>query len=291
MLHQALVRHLSVFIIYAAILALRPTDAAAIKVAPQLVFIPSGAKGGELILRNADQNAVEVTVEILFGYETANDQGKVNAFYPKDASMQERSAAAWVRAYPKKMRLNPSQEQVVRFLIRRPRNLPAGEYWARASVMAVPILPPPKTPPDHPDKLQIQLGVTADQRVPIFVRHGEVSASPKIREVKPRITSDSSGKSVELLYKVETHGGGAFLGQARAQLLDSKGKILGETTKNLAVFETGFRNITVTVLADNLGPEKKLRTRLVTLTSHPGIQGKYLLPGTNDKWEQDLVFP
>jgi len=266
------------------------TDARAIQVAPTIVFVPSGVKSGELLLRNGTDGAVEVSVEILFGYEISDDQGKGKPYYPADDHLRDRSAASWIRAYPKKVRLKPKQEQTVRFLIRRPRDLAAGEYWARAAVKAVPILPPLKLSGEQ-SKPQFQLGVSTDQRVPIFVRHGDVSASAKILEVKPKITSDSSGRSVELLYKVATEGGGAFLGQTQAQLLGGQGQVLAEATRNLAVFEPGLRSITVVVLADKIGPEKKLRARLLTMTSHPAVESKYLLPGSNDKWEQDLVFP
>jgi P pilus assembly chaperone PapD len=264
---------------------LAPTSALAVKVAPQVVFIGDGSRGTELILLNDGNAAASVEVEVLYGYEVTNDDGKVDTVYPTSGPQMKRSAADWIRAYPKRLRVTPGQQQVIR-LFSRPRGKVAdGEYWARVAIISQPEAGPPKKAVDG--QLSMEVGITTRQIVPVFVRRGRVRATPSISQVRSSWTDADGKKALEILYFANAKGGGAFLGRVRGAL-SSGGRSVGEATKTLAVFEPGWRKMIIPVAAMPAGP---LELRIETLHEHPAIEAKDLLPGDAAVWEDAVSGP
>jgi P pilus assembly chaperone PapD len=258
-----------------------PRAAHAVKVAPQVVFIDEQSRGTELLLLNTSDAGASVEIEIKFGYEVTDEAGTVGTVYPEKSA---RSAASWIRAYPKRLRIGPKQQQVVRLFARPGADAAEGEYWARVAITSQPEQGPAKKAEEG--KLAMEVGVTTKQIVPVFVRRGQPSATPKISKVRSKWIDGEKGKELEVLYFAEVSGGGAFLGQTKATLI-AEGKPLGEHTKTLAIFEPGWRRISIPVSATSA----KARLRLETVRNHPAIESKDLLPGENAVWDDAIGSP
>jgi len=124
----------------------------------------------------------------------------------EDGSLEEISAPepgqqfadAYVRFFPRQVMLGPKETQSVRMQVRKPANLPAGEYRSHLYFRAVP----------RSTEQGIIRGATADSSVsfelipifgmtiPVIIRHGELEASVSIGEVY--IAHDSTGSPTSI---------------------------------------------------------------------------------------------
>lgn len=267
----------------ASLLVGAPTSALALDVAPQVVIIDAKDQSGALLLRNGAASMVEVEVDVRFGFEVADADGKVRAHYPEVDVDDRRSASSFLRVYPRRSRLAPGEERVVRILARPPAELPSGEYWARASVRAVPVIPPST---DHEDRIRLQVGVTTEQRIPVFVRHGRAAATAHIQKAEWTIERRADQKVLAARYFVGLEGTGAFLGTVEGRVVLADGREIGVHTKNLAVFESGWRRIEVPFEGD-LPADARLE--LSTTREHPAVTSDDLLPGGVTQWSTALA--
>lgn len=84
-----------------------------------------------------------------------------------------------IRYSPRQVTLPPGQSQVVRLMLRRPRDLTNGEYRSHMLFQA---LPKPKNSieqleSDNADNIVIEITPLIGITIPVIVRHGELNAS------------------------------------------------------------------------------------------------------------------
>ncbi len=115
----------------AAALALLVTPALikAVYVTPHAVFIDHDVKSAQVNLGNPGDAAEEVTVALMFGYSETDSLGTPVIRYIEEPGPEYPSAAGWIRAFPRRVRIEPGDRQVVRLLATPPADLPDGEYW------------------------------------------------------------------------------------------------------------------------------------------------------------------
>lgn len=268
---------------FVAAVTLVSTNAWALDIAPQVLIIDAKDRSGALLLRNGAEAMVEVQVDVRFGFEVADEDGNVQAHYPAQPTDDHRSAAPFLRVYPRRARLAPGEERVVRILARTPSDLPQGEYWARASIRAVPVMPPSVEPSD---RVRLQVGVTTEQRIPVFVRHGRAAATAHIQDVSWEVEKRHGRDFLVARYFVGLEGSGAFLGTVHARVKRADGELVGLRDKNLAVFESGWRRVEIPL--ESL-PGKGARLELSTERRHPAITNDDLLPGGVTRWSAALA--
>jgi len=114
-----------------AALALSPVFLEAILVAPHAVFMDHRSRTGQVFLVNTGDAPEEVSIELKYGYPATDSTGTVFIRLIDQPDSTEPSAAAWIKAYPRRAVLAPGQRQVVRLLATPPAGLPDGEYWSR----------------------------------------------------------------------------------------------------------------------------------------------------------------
>ncbi len=259
------------------------TNAWALDVAPQVLIIDAKDRSGALVLRNGAEATVEVQVDVRFGFEVADADGNVQAHYPAQPSDDHRSAAPFLEVHPRRAELAPGEERVVRILARTPSDLPQGEYWARASIRAVPVMPPSVEPSD---RVRLQVGVTTEQRVPVFVRQGRAAATAHIQEVSWEVEERHGRDYLVARYFVGLEGSGAFLGTVHARVERADGAIVGLRADNVAVFESGWRRVEIAL---DGAPGAGARLELSTERRHAAITSDDLLPGGVTRWSAALA--
>ena len=124
------VRHLAL----GALLAISPAVASAVTVSPNALFIDSRTRSGVLTLYNPGTTAEEIEITFAFGYPRSDLAGAISVALADSAPAGEPSVLGFVRAFPRRLRLEPGQRQTVRILMQPPAGLPEGEYWGRVLI-------------------------------------------------------------------------------------------------------------------------------------------------------------
>ena len=108
--------------------------AAAVAVSPVAVYISSRDRTGMLTLFNPGTRPEEIQVDFAYGYPTSDADGNVSVSVVDSVPEGDPPAVSWLRAFPRRLVLEPGQRQVMRIMVQPPAGLAEGEYWARALV-------------------------------------------------------------------------------------------------------------------------------------------------------------
>ena len=95
-----------------------------------------------MTLYNPNPLPEEIDISFAFGYPQSDSTGNVTVPLADTAATGEPAATSWLRAFPRKLVLQPGQQQVVRILAQPPAELADGEYWSRVLITTVGGRPP-----------------------------------------------------------------------------------------------------------------------------------------------------
>ena len=223
-----------------------PAAAHAVTVWPTTVFIDSRTRTATLTLSNTGLRPEEIEIDFSFGLPVADELGSVRVVFLDSAGLPQRSIVDYVRAFPRRMRLEPGQTQIVRLLVQPPEGLPDGEYWGRVMVASVGGQPPIQ---QQTGNVTMEITVRTVIAVGLYYRHGQAETS---------IAVDSSratgAEGIASLYLHMNRGGNAaFLGRVVAELVDASGDVVAEHIEQIAVHEDMLWRVDIP-LADGLVP-------------------------------------
>lgn len=230
-----------VFAAFAAITALGAGAAVlrAVSVSPMSVFLSHAQRTGTITLYNPNPLPEEIEISFAFGYPQSDSAGGVTVPLSDVAPAGEPSAVPWLRAFPRRLVLQPGQQQVVRILATPPAGLADGEYWSRVLVVATGGRPP------------VEQQVQPDVRVAISMRT-IIVASLNYRKGAPTtgiaVTSAQAQRTpdgVDVTLDVARQGEAAYLGRIRIEMLDASGRVVHEEEDVLSVYRTLRRRFTV----------------------------------------------
>lgn len=211
-------------------------EAAAVSVSPNAVYIDHRTRTGTLTLFNPGNLPEEITLSFAFGYPRSDAEGRIAVQLDSVAPAGEPSVLPWVRAFPRRLRLEPGQRQVVRILVSPPAGLAEGEYWGRIRIHSTGGQPPIEQTLDN--NVRTSVSVAMEIVAPVNYRNGSVSTGVRVTGRAVRATPEAA----ELTLDLEREGNAAFVGQVRAQLLAPDGRVVAETTDGLAVYR-GLRKV------------------------------------------------
>jgi hypothetical protein len=228
----------------------------AVSVSPMSVFMSDRTRTGTITLYNPNPLPEEIDISFAFGYPQSDSMGEVTVPLVDEAPAGEPSAVPWLRAFPKKLILQPGQQQVVRVLASPPAGLADGEYWSRVLITATGGRPP------------IEQQVQPDVRVAISMRT-IVVASLNYRKGS-RLTTGVNAQSAQavrtadgaqLTLDLTRLGEAAYLGKVRVELLASDGRVIAEEEDVLSVYRTLRRRF---IMADTAAAATRFRYTLTT---------------------------
>ncbi|HEX6307580.1 MAG TPA: hypothetical protein VFZ69_05290 [Longimicrobiales bacterium] len=211
----------------------------AVSVSPMSVFLSHSNRTGSITLYNPNPQPEEIEVSFAFGYPQSDSAGEVTVPLAQSAPAGEPSAVPWLRAFPRRLVLQPGQQQVVRILAQPPADLPDGEYWSRVLIVATGGRPP------------VEQQVQPDVRVAISMRTIIVGS---LNYRKGRLSTGivvtgaaavRTAAGVQLSLDMERQGEAAYLGRIRVELLDASGRVLHEEEDVVSVYRTLRRRFTV----------------------------------------------
>ncbi|HET7040151.1 MAG TPA: hypothetical protein VFH97_09695 [Gemmatimonadales bacterium] len=252
-----------------AALTLAPLVADAVLVAPHALFIDDRERSGDVFLVNSSDTPEEVSLEFRFGYPTTDSAGDVRLTLIPEPDSTQPSAARWLRAFPRRVRLEPGQRQRVRVQATPPAGLPDGEYWSRLIVTSRAARPPLAVGGDS----AVQAGITFELRTitSVTYRKGALSTGIRLDEFR----AAAAGDTLEAWLRLVREGTAAYLGSVRLELRDSAGRAVDDLETPIAVYTEQHRRFALPL--DAVAPGR-YTLRLLVSTARQDIGAEHVLP-------------
>ncbi|MDA8134413.1 MAG: fimbria/pilus periplasmic chaperone [Desulfobacteraceae bacterium] len=133
---------------------------------------------------------------------------RTEALEPNEAELFARSM---VQFSPKRATLAPQGWQTVRVMVRKPADLPEGEYRAQLKVSPVPGEKAPDSR-ENTEKIAINIDIVFHVSIPIIIRHGKVDAA--VAPLAPRLITRDQGHFLET--RIERSGAASVFADVKA---------------------------------------------------------------------------
>ncbi|HEX6693352.1 MAG TPA: hypothetical protein VF035_01490 [Longimicrobiales bacterium] len=218
-----------------------PAIALAVSVSPMSIFMDHRTRTATITLYNPNPLPEEIDIGFAWGYPQSDSAGNVTVPLSDTAPAGEPAATAWLRAFPRKLVLQPGQQQVVRILAQPPADLPDGEYWSRVLITTVGGRPPVEQEV-QPD-VKVAITMKTIMVASLNYRKGKLTSGVKVA----RADAASTPEGVQLTLDLERSGEAAYLGRIRVQLQDRNGKTIVEEEDVISVYRTLRRRFVLPV--------------------------------------------
>jgi hypothetical protein len=235
--------------------------AQAVTVSPTALYLSARNPSALLTLINTSTRAEEIEITFGFGYPTSDSTGTLTVVISDSAAAGEPAAVDWLRAFPRRLVLQPGQRQVVRVTVVAPAGLADGEYWGRVLVKSRGGEPPIE---QTQGQVHMQLSLETTFATAVFFQKGTmrtgIAATPAARR-----TADGVQFTVDL----HREGNAVFLGRVRAELYDAGNHKLAEAEDVVAVYRDLRRRFVLR--SDAPLPGGPLEVRYVVDTERPDL--------------------
>jgi len=225
-----------------------PIAQARIDIVPQKLVIGNRERNADMTVLNLQDIAGTFRIELV--NFTQDENGVYQEIKtPLNANFDP---AEFVRFSPRQFTLEAGDRQKIRISLRRPSDLPEGEY--RFHIKATRLVENDERRLDNTDSVSVisNIGVT----IPVVIRHGDTNATAKISNISLRRAPDTKTERPELDLTIDRMGTESTLGMIEVLLKEensSKEKRIGYI-KNINVFtDIEKRNITIPLSEDLQG--------------------------------------
>jgi hypothetical protein len=240
----------------------------AVFIAPHAVFIDHETKSAQVILGNGGDAPEEVSVDLRFGYPSTDSLGTPYIHFLDQPGPEYPSAQGWIRAFPRRIRLEPGDRQTVRLLATPPPDLPDGEYWTRLIVTSRGAAVPVATA-----DTAVRAGIDLELRLVVAVsyRKGALATGVALTRLAASVAPDS----LVIWMGVARQGNAAYLGTARFTVLDSAGAVAREWATPISVYYPFDRRFVVPL--EELAPGA-YRLALTLVAERGDLEARRVLP-------------
>jgi hypothetical protein len=215
--------------ITALLAVLAPAIIWAIYVNPTAVFMDPRTRDASVTIGNSGESPEEATIELKFGFPDADSAGTPYIRFVEDPGPEFASAAAWIRPFPQRVRLEPGTQQIVRLLARPPADLPDGEYWTR---MIISGRGASVSLPTADSTVRVGVGLEIRLVTSVSYRKGRVTTSVALRS----LSAELDGDSISVWTNMAREGNAAWLGTADIELATARGTIVQRWAIPLSVY-------------------------------------------------------
>lgn len=252
-------------------LAFATNTFAGVLVAPTVVFVDEKNRTARLDINNPGNTPQEVTVSIAYGLPESDSIGNVSVTLQDSNITDPRAATSWVKAFPRQMVIPPNGTQVVRFVATPPKDLPAGEYWARVVVRSKDGQTNIPTPTEE-GSITTKLNMIMQTAIMLKYRTGELTSELAMTNA----TSQQTDSSVVVTVDLENKGNASYVGVLRCRLLDANNKELASIQSDVAVYRTLKRRIEVVRPSDITPAQVEVS---ITTNGRTDIAPENVIPG------------
>jgi hypothetical protein len=228
-------------------------------VSPNALFIDSRTRSGVLTLYNPGTTAEEIEISFAFGYPRSDLAGAISVALADSAPLGEPSVLGFVRAFPRRLRLEPGQRQTVRILMQPPAGLAEGEYWGRVLIHSRGGRPPVE---QQQGGIHMQIDLETVIVGAVNYRNGAVKTGVAIDSSRAAIVA--AGDSVRVVADLRRLGNAAYLGHLTLELVGADGRVIGSVEEDLAVYRTLRKVESIAIPARTSLVGASVRYRLTT---------------------------
>ena len=163
------------------------------------------------------------------------NQALVGVDDPADAA-DLKPVDALVRYAPRRIVIPPGGTQQVRLLLRKPADLPEGEYrshfWIQPEAESVKFAPPTAEQEEAAKtKPMVQIKMLTGITIPVIVRHGKMSVKGTITDA--RVSRDADGKNMNVGFTLNREGNRSLYGDFK---FICNGNALAKQIRGIAVY-------------------------------------------------------
>ncbi|MCC7003638.1 MAG: hypothetical protein IT357_15885 [Gemmatimonadaceae bacterium] len=251
--HTALV---AVTLLSALAAVLWPSRARAqgVVVSPPTLLIDHRVRSGALELFNPGDRAIEVRIEMLFGYPVTDSSGQFGLETPATPPAGMRAATGWVEAFPARLTIPAAGRQTVRFLARPPATLGDGEHFTRLAITSK--FAAAAAGDADAAAIRTEFSVEVRAVTTLLYRKGTVSSSVAVANANTSVRNDTLDVRVDLA----PGGNAAFLGTVTYMLENTAGAAVATLDQPVSVY-VPVRPRAKLSLADVAPGEYRLRIR------------------------------
>lgn len=190
--------------------AQRPGD---LVVTPTRVNLDTKNKSGDITLLNKGNQAVRYRLNLV------DMEMSENGVLKRTSSPVQNSGAGIFRMSPREIVLQPGESQRIKILAILPAGLKHGEYRSHLSFEPIAAPRPADKGTGEGSALSLRLELRSVVTIPVIARHGEVSATASISDV--RVDKDSEGWLTSL--KLTRSGNRSVRGDLQVQFVPAGG--------------------------------------------------------------------
>lgn len=178
---------------------------ARVDILPHMVVIESRERAGEVIVLNLAEEIGEFHLSVINYQQDEKGVYKIldgplsPLFDPKDV----------LRMSPRNFQLAALGRQKVKISIRRPSDLPDGEYRFHIVAMS----PDRKHAKDSDENASVAMSINLGVAIPVIVRQGDISATGKVKDFELVDASQTESRKPELKFTAEREGKASTLGR------------------------------------------------------------------------------
>lgn len=203
-----------------------------VTIAPTNLFIDGNARFGTYMVINGSNETQEISVELLFGYSTTDENGKRINVVNDSTLAPKYSIAESVKAFPKNFTLAPNQRQIVRLRIVPPSNIEDGTYWARIKTTSSSQTPPLELQAN--DAVAARVGIKLEQLTGLFFKYGDVTTGIELGDVNTTISDDKTNLDASI--NLTRTGNSPFLGSISSKLLDANNNVVAQNFVSTSLY-------------------------------------------------------
>lgn len=197
------------FIILSALLfiALMPTAHARVDMVPQMVVMESRERSGEIYVLNLSNEVRQFEITMVY-YEQTEKGTYITLEKPKDDAFDFQKS---VRFSPRTFTLGPQGKQTVRVSLRRPADLPDGEYRFHMKAISY-ATDQESTAAGGEGNLAVGMAVNVAIAIPIVIRQGELVGTTQLSDFELLAPNQTKSEKTELHFTGTRTGDASTLG-------------------------------------------------------------------------------
>ena len=201
-------------------------------VAPTRVVFEGRTRSAQLSLVN--KGAKTATFRIRVVNLRMDDSGNMKEIDKADPGQQ--FAGKLFRYSPRQITLKPGASQAIRLLLRKPKDLAAGEYRSHLMMQNVPTQTGQSIEQTQgADGVQIRMVPVFGITIPVIVRHGKTAADVALSNLSI-IAADKDNKTPRLRFTVGRNGNRSAFGDLTATLRSGGNEVVLGQIMRLAVY-------------------------------------------------------
>ena len=197
--------------LFAITLLAIPAAHARVDILPRKIVIEPRERGAELTVLNLYDQPSLYRVSLL-NYRQNEDGSYETLDHPLSEAFDP---AKTIRFSPKQFTVEPGGRQKIRLSLRKPANLPEGEY--RFHLLAT-RFPTKDNQPENTKGIQLNMTMNVGVAIPIVVRHGQLSVEAAIDSAQILPPSQTKRNRPELLTTISRTGNSSAVGKLTIML-------------------------------------------------------------------------